>query len=166
MGIETIALVAGAAISGTAAIAAGEQAKATGDYQAEQANADALAAQGEGQVQASKIREEAKRQRAQSVAALAASGVNVSVGTAEQIQTDVTRRGEVDALTAILSGKQASNARVAEGQAAKIAGDNAETAGYLNAAGTALSTFGTASRWRTNVGFSGTQPPAPVQRIS
>lgn len=134
----TIALVAGAAISGMSAISAGQQAKATGNYQAAQAQADADAAAGEARLQASAIRKAGQRQRSAAIAAQAASGVTADVGTAELINTEIIQGSEQDALTAIFSGTTRGKQLGAQAQGYRIAGSNASKAGYMNAASSAL----------------------------
>jgi hypothetical protein len=150
MGIETVLLVAGAAISAGSAISAGRQAKATGEYQAQQAAADANAARESAKLEADQIRKAGQRQRASAVAAQAAAGVKMDTGTAEIINTEITQNAEQDALTTIQSGINRSRQINAGGQASKISGDNANRAGYLNAASTALGAGSSLARgWRT-----------------
>ncbi len=150
MGIETALLIAGTVVSAGSAIQQGRQAKAVGEYQAAQAAADADAARGQSLVQAERIREAGKRQRSAAVAAQAASGVNIGEGTAELINTEITRDAEQDALTAIYSGRVRGQQLDAQGQAARISGDNAGAAGYLNAAGSALRAGANFDGWKTS----------------
>lgn len=144
-GLE-IAAIAGTVISGGAAIYSGVQQNKMADAAANQANADALAAAGEAEVMASKIRKAGKQQQASAVAALAASGVDVQVGTAEQIQTDIAQRTEEDALTTILNGKDSGRRLNRIAAADRIGGSNAMTAGYLNAGSTVLSSVAAQQR--------------------
>lgn len=150
MGIETALLIGAAAVSGVSAISQGNQAAAMGKYQQQQAEADANAAKAAAQLEAANIRKAGERQRSSARAALAASGVNVDTGTAELISTEINQNAEQDALTTIQTGVNRSRVMQAEGQAARISGNNARTAGYLNAASTALSAGATGQRtgWR------------------
>lgn len=150
MGIETVFLLASAGMGSMSAISQGNQAAAMGRYQQQQAEADANAATASAQIEAANIRKAGDRQRSSARAALAASGVNVDTGTAEQINTEIQQNAEQDALTTIQTGVNRGRVINAEGQAARIAGDNARTAGYMNAGSTALSAFSTAQRtgWR------------------
>lgn len=153
-----------------------QQSIAIGNYQRAQAEADAETARGEAVLQAGKIREATKRQRSAAIAATAASGTSVSDGTAELINFEIMRDGEKDALTTILSGNTRARQIIVSGQGASISADtaaanarqngaaalasgkNAKSAGYVNAASSALR-FGSqaASGWAStaNSGNSG-----------
>lgn len=151
MGIETATLLAYAAAASAAvgtysAIQQGEQADAMGEYQQRQAEADAAIRESEAMVQARQIRKAADQQRAAARAALASSGVTVGAGTAELIDKDINANAQQDALTAIYNGNTAALQTRQEGAISKIAGSNARSAGYMNAASTALSGIGTAYR--------------------
>jgi hypothetical protein len=135
---STLMLVA-AGVSAGSAIYQGQQAEDMGNYQAAQAQADANAAQGDAEVQAMQIREAGKRQRSAAVAAQAASGVDIGSGTAELINTEITKNSEQDAISSILSGKYRGKQLSNQGAFAKIKGENAAMAGYTSAAGTAMS---------------------------
>lgn len=150
MGIETALLIGSAVVGGTSAIMQGNQAAKMGKYQQQQAEADANAATASAQLEAANIRKAGERQRSSARAALAASGVNVDEGTAEMISTDIQQGAEQDALTTIQTGVNRGRVMQAEGQAARIEGNNRRTAGFLNAGQTALSAGNTAYRtgWR------------------
>jgi hypothetical protein len=137
--IAAYAALASAAVGTYSAIQQGNQQKAQADYQAAQAQADADAAASQAQVEAEQIRKAAMKQRAAARAALADSGVNVDVGTAELVQSDIQQQGEQDALTTILNGNNARAKLNSQADAFTIAGSNAQTAGYINAGRTALS---------------------------
>ncbi len=147
--IAAYAALASAAVGTYSAIQQGNQQKAQADYQAAQAQADADAAASQAQVEAEQIRKAAMKQRAAARAALADSGVNVDVGTAELVQADVQQQGEQDALTTILNGNNARAKLNSQADAFTIAGSNAQTAGYVRGATTALSAFGRPSGWKT-----------------
>lgn len=134
---STIMLVAAGVSAGTA-IYQGQQAEEMGDYKNAQAQADANAAQGDAEVQAMQIREAGKRQRSAAVAAQSASGVDIGSGTAELINTEITKGAEQDAISTILSGRYRGQQLSNQGAFAKIKGENAANAGYASAAGTAL----------------------------
>lgn len=142
------AAVASAAVGAGAAIYSGDQQRKAMHANADQAQADADAAAAEGRVQAQKLREAAKRQRASAAAALAASGVDVGEGTAELIQQDITDRGEQDALTTILSGSRRSALLGREAEVSRIGGSNAQTAGYIGAASSVLSSANSYYGWK------------------
>lgn len=147
--IAAYAAVASAAVGTYSAIQQGNQQKAQADYQAAQAQADADAAASQAQVEAEQIRKAAVKQRAAARAALADSGVNVDVGTAELVQSDVQQQGEQDALTTILNGNNARAKLNSQADAFQLAGSNAQTAGYLRGASTALSSFSASRGWKT-----------------
>lgn len=154
MGIETAILIAGAAVSAGSAISQGQQAKATGRYQAAQIQADADATRAEAQLQAEQIRKAGQRQRSAATAAMAASGVKTDTGTAELINTEIIKNAEEDALTTIQSGGTRSRQLNAGAQSALIGGNNAAKAGYMGAATSALGAGARVSRsgWRTPAG--------------
>lgn len=144
--------LAGSAISAVGAIQQGQQAKAMGNYQAEQAAADAEAARAQAQLEAGKIRTAGARQRSAAIASMASAGVDSNVGTAELINKEITSSAEEDAINAIFGGNTRSKQLNAQGQAARISGSNAAKAGFINAGSSALragATFG--SGWRSSV---------------
>lgn len=147
-GVE-IALVASSVLAAGGAVASGQQQKKMANYQAAQANADAEAARGAAKVQADRIRKAGRQQAAQANAALAASGVETGEGTALRITSDITGSAEQDAMTTILNGMNTGARFNAQAQADKISGNNAASAGYINAAGSLLQAGGTAySGWK------------------
>jgi hypothetical protein len=153
--LTTALMAAGSAVSALGSIAQGQQAKAMGNYQAEQAAADAEAARGQAQVEAAKIRKAGERQRSSAIASMAAAGVDSNVGTAELINKEIAAGAEEDALTAVFGGNTSARRLNAQGQAAKIRGDNEATAGFLDSGSTALragSAFG--KGWRSTVKLS------------
>lgn len=83
---------------------AAKQQESNLNFQAAQSAADARAEQGAAEVEAMRIRKAAKAQRAQAVAAAAASGVDVNSPTAVRIDQEITKNAEEDALTTILNG--------------------------------------------------------------
>lgn len=151
-------MVAGTAITAGSAIQQGEQAAAMGNYQNAQAQADAEAAKGDALIQARQIREAGKRQRSAATAASAASGFSINDGTAELINNQIDQAAEQDALTAILGGNSQAQRLRAQGEAAKIGGENARTAGYMSAIG---SGFKAGSGWKSTTPSSNQIPMQP-----
>lgn len=147
--VAAYAAITAAAVGTYSAVQQGNQAKAQADYQAEQAQADANAAASQAQVEAEQIRKATLKQRAAARAALADSGVNVDVGTAELIQSDIQQQGEQDALTTILNGKNSASKLNSQADAFQMAGSNAQTAGYLRGVSSALSAFSRTNGWKT-----------------
>ncbi len=143
-------LVAATAANAVGQIVQGNQAKAFGNFQQAQANADAQAEQEAGQVRAAKIRKAGTLQRSEATAALASSGVETGAGTALKIDQYQTRTIEEDALQEMLYGSRKAARLQQEGEAAAMAGKNAQTRGYLGAAASLLSSGATLSKgWKT-----------------
>ena len=145
MGVETM-LIVGALASAGGAIASGVQQKKMLGAQADQANADADAAAGAARVKANKIREQGKRQAAAARAALAASGVNVDLGTSVLINDDINTQSEKDALLGIDNAKDAASRLRNQATLLNMEGSAAQTAGIVNAGATVLSA-GAQSKW-------------------
>lgn len=147
--IAAYAAAAAAVIGGYTAIEQGNAARDQKNYQAAQAQADAETAAGQSEVEAAQIRKSVQKQRSQARAALSESGVNVDVGSAELVQSDIEQQGEKDALTTIYNGTTKKRQLQAQAQGLTIAGVNAQNAGYFNAASSALSGISSASGWKT-----------------
>jgi hypothetical protein len=160
MGIETAALVgyaaAAASVVGTAVsvysqMEQADQADKIANQQANQAREDAQFAASEAQVQARQIRKAADKQRSEARGALAASGVVVGVGTAEQIDEEIQAGGEEDALMAIYDGTNRARAINQGGQISASRSRNAATASRYGAATSALQGGSTLARgWNTS----------------
>jgi len=165
MGIETAALVgyaaAAASVVGTAVsvysqMEQADQADKIANQQANQAREDAQFAASEAQVQARAIRKAADKQRSEARGALAASGVVVGVGTAEQIDQEIQAGGEEDALMAIYDGSNRARAIGQQGEIASSRSRNAASASRYGAATSAIQGGATVARgWNTSVGRKG-----------
>jgi hypothetical protein len=113
------------------------------------------------------IRRAGRRQVGQANAAYAASGVVVGEGSAGEVEGHIRQDVEHDAFQALLEGNRRGRGMQVGAAMLRLDGSMRATAGYVNAAGTALG--GTyqgmrANGWRTaGPGFSGTQAPAPVE---
>lgn len=142
MGFAAVAQIAAMAISAGAAIHQGETQKNYNNYLASQAQADARAEQGAAQVEAERIRKAAREQRAEAIATIASGGVDVNSGTALKIDQRISRDAEEDAALTILYGKDKAVRLSAESDAYRMQGKQAQTAGYVSAAGTLLSSAG------------------------
>lgn len=132
-------MVASSAVSAIGSLQQGQQQKDYANYQAAQAEADAKAERDAAEVHADKIRKAARQQAGQARAAIAGSGVDVGEGTPVDINSSIYGNAEEDAWSTILTGKSKSNQLNAQAEGFRISGDNAETASYFNAAGSALS---------------------------
>ena len=137
---------------------ASKQAEANAKFDAAQKQADAKVEADAAQIEAQRIRDAAKKQRVQAVAAAAASGVDVNSPTALRINEDITRNSEEDAVLTILGGRD-SAARLQQGaQASRIAGSQARAAGRVQQATTLLSAASTAyngGNWRRSPNAGG-----------
>ena len=144
-----VASVAASAVSAYSSIEQGKSQKKWANYQADQAQADANAEAGYAQVEAAKIREAGQRQRGQARAAMAASGIKVDEGVAININEDIAQGAEEDALNAIFGGIDRQKRGYAQASADRSRGQQASTAGKINAAGTLLNSGAQAyAGWR------------------
>lgn len=98
MGVETMMMVA-AAVGAAGTIYNGMQQAEAADNQAQIAENNAAYEADANKQHAEKIRRMAKAQRGEANAALAASGVKLGEGTALEVQKDITKRSEEDALS-------------------------------------------------------------------
>lgn len=165
MGIETAALVgyaaAAASVVGTAVsvysqMEQADQADKIANQQANQAREDAQFAASEAQVQARAIRKAADKQRSEARGALAASGVVVGVGTAEQIDEEIQAGGEEDALMAIYDGTNRARAITQGGEINASRSRNSANAARYGAATSALQGGATLARgWNTSAAKKG-----------
>lgn len=149
-----IALVIGAVGTGVSVysqVQQADQAKDTANQQQAQAAEDAAYAASEAQVQARTIRKAAERQRAEARASLAGSGVVVGEGTAEQIDSEIGRDAEQDALMAVYDGNNRARSISVAGNQAAQRSRNASTAATTGAFTSALQGGSTLARgWNTS----------------
>lgn len=132
-------------------VQAGKQEEAWGKYQAAQAEADANAERGAGQVEAERIRKLGKRQRAEADAAFAGSGIAINEGSALDINRDISQGAEEDAYMAIVAGNDRGARLDADAVGARIGAKNAKRAGYLGATATVLGGAAqVASGWKSS----------------
>lgn len=124
----TAVLVIGSAVSATGSVMAGDAKKKAAYDEASQVEMDA-------RIRAKNIRKLAAETRGAARAGYAASGVVVDEGTPLITDAYITRESELDALYTILSGESRSKSLRKTGKAAA-------TAGYIGAATTALSAYG------------------------
>lgn len=122
--------------------------------QANQDNTTAQSIQDAGYQTAQRMRTQGKSTEGQANAALAASGVDVSQGTAQDVRTKIDQNAQQDALNTILNAdSKATNMRTQAGFEQAGAAD-AIKAGKLGVAKTALSAFGgaatTSNNWKTS----------------
>ena len=113
------------------------------------------------------IRRAGHRQQAAANAGYAAAGVQVGQGSADDVEREIGANTEHDTYQALLEGSRRGSGLQTQASFTRIQGSMAQTAGMVNAAGTALGGTYSAMRangWRTaGPGFSGTQAPAPLE---
>jgi len=132
-------LLVGSTLLGTGAAVHQAQTQSNyNNYLAAQAAADAKAEKGAAEVEAERIRKAGKQQRAEAIAALAASGVDVNSGTALKIDQRIARDSEEDAVLTLTGGSDRALRLEAEAQGSRQAASRAQAAGYVSAAGNLL----------------------------
>lgn len=144
------AAAASAAFGVYTAIESGKAEEQTADDNAEIARRNAAQDKDAAVSQAQKIREAAARQKAAATASLAGSGVDVGTGTAVTINDEITLNSEQDAFTTILSGSRSAQSSLNQAGMFESQGNNAKTAGYMNAGSSLLSAGASiASGWKS-----------------
>ena len=124
--------IAGAALSGASAIAGGVMQKQQADYQAKVAERNALAERMKGAAEAERIAGKYDRIRGQQAAAAAASGVDPTAGSASLIINQATAKNEaLDTMSALWNAESSADAFAAQAKGYKMAGSNAQTAGFI-----------------------------------
>lgn len=140
-GISATTWVALAAAAASAAAAAyqGHVQKQTAEVNAELQRREGEQQKDAAMAQAEKIRKAGAAQASQANAALAASGVSIGEGTPVRINEDIYKGSESDAYNTLLTGTRSQ--RTANDQAGLLQyqGKAAQTAGYINAGASLLS---------------------------
>ena len=151
--------VVGQVGQGRAADRQARGAAAESEYQAALALDDA-------QAEAANIRRAGARQRGETLAGIAASGVKIGEGSAGDAERQVMEQAARDEYMTILTGDRQASAYRRQAANQRAAGRDARRAANIGAFSSLLSaggSFARASGWRSNgPGFSGTQAPAPV----
>ena len=136
---STVVAAAATSVSAYSAVAAGENAKETADYNAEMQRRAAHDAVVRGEIEASEKRQQAKRIIATQTAGFAANGVNINSGSPLDVLTETAGMGELDALRTLNNAQRHASGLTANADLVQAQGKQQQTAGYYNAAGTALS---------------------------
>jgi len=166
--IAVVAMAASAAVSAVGAIQQGAAAAAQGrsQQQAQQYNAiikqqNAQAARQQAGARENQQRRISRQLLGQQRAALAQAGIGVGFGSALDIEEQSAIRAEFDALTIRYEGEMQAKGLLAaaeqdlfQGQVARAAGKNAQTASYISAGASLLS--GAAQYGAYRGGFSPT----------
>lgn len=151
------AVAASAAYSSYSSVQQGKQAALNADAQAEQSQNDADNAASAATVQADRIRKMARIQAGQARASLAASGVEVGEGTALNINEEITKNAEEDAVMTILNGQNQKKRGYVDSQNMALYGQQQQSAANSQAVGTVLSTGAQLGMWKASAaGRNGT----------
>ena len=158
--LTTLAIIAIAAIAistGVSAYGAKVSADAQSDaskYSAAVARNNAPAQGQQAQFEAQQIRDRNRRVLASQRAAFASSGVDPESGTALDVRGDSATQGELQALTAIYTGRVGSNAQLAQARLDSAQAGFAQTAGYISMAGSVVGGIGGAASIAANPNFN------------
>lgn len=130
---------------------AGKYARGQADLQASQAEYQATVEQKAALDTAAIIRRAGRRQIGQATAAYAGAGVQVGEGSAGEVERQITQDVEHDAFQTILQGDRRARGLQTDATLMRIDGKSKETAGYVNAVGTLLSSGAQAyAGWKTS----------------
>lgn len=157
--IAIAATLGGGAMQAAGQIQAGNAAKASANYNAaiarmnaDQAKNNQQIASQTGMAQTGMQEQKTRAEFGQTLANQAGSGVDVNSGSFSDVQASERTLGDLDALTVRQNAtKEAFGYKVqetnqrAQGELDKFEGKNAQTAGYIGAAGTLLGTAGSSS---------------------
>jgi hypothetical protein len=141
-GLEVMALAQGAS-----ALAGGYAQQQAGRTQDALMQAEAAGVRDAAKAQADQVRRQTGRTRGAARAALAGAGVDVTQGSATQIQQDIDQRGEDEALQTLLTGERRARNSEFQGRQARQVGN----AAMVQSALSAVQGYGM-SRWRTGSG--------------
>jgi hypothetical protein len=134
LAVTAVAAVASAAVSASAAKTQGDNAQKIADYNAAIDRNNALVAAQQSQYEADRIRSRNRRIMGSQQAAYAHSGVDINSGSPNDVASDSGIQGEMDALTALYTGKIQASRQLAEADLQTARGQAAQSAaGYAQA---------------------------------
>ena len=139
-------MIVGAGMQASSAISSGITAKGNANLQAGDLEYQAAVERDNAQAAAEYYRREGQRTRGSTVAAVAASGVVVGDGSAGDAERQVVQDSMTDERLALLRGDQTARQLQARATITRRAGRDALRAGYLNAATSLMSSYGSYSR--------------------
>lgn len=128
----------GAGVSGYAAVKSGESQKEAMDYNAEMDRQKAQDALQRGAIDAAAKQDRARKIASTQAEGAAMSGVSLDTGTPLALLTETAGLGELDKLRSINNAQRVAWGMNAQADLDKYQGEGAQTAGYLNGAGTFL----------------------------
>lgn len=150
-GVE-IAMLSAATFSTVGTIYSGIQQAEAADNQAQIAENNAAYEADANKQQAEKIRRMARAQRGEANAALAASGVKLGEGTALEVQKDITKRSEEDALSAMLTGSRALKSGSDQADMLRASGNAAMVGSAVSVLATGANAYGNWKRIQPKAG--------------
>ncbi|CAM4032242.1 hypothetical protein [Ectopseudomonas alcaliphila] len=148
-------MAAAAAYSAYSTVQSGKQQQLNADAQADQAELDAKTEKSAAMVQADRIRKLARIQQGEATSALAASGVDVGEGTALNINREIYENAEEDAILTVFGGNNRAQRLTVDAKNTRMAGNQARSNSYGQAASTLLSTGASMySGWKSSGGVN------------
>ena len=148
--IALVAMAAGTAINSYGQYQQGQAANAAAKYNAKMAEYSAQDAQRRGEEEAQAIQRKAASLKSSQRVSLAARGLDLGYGTAQDLQDQTDFFGLMDAQTTRYNAARDAWGARAQGTLARAEGRAAAYQGTLGAAGTLLSGAGqVASKWKT-----------------
>ena len=139
------ATVAGTALSATAAIEGGQASKSAANANANVQRQQAVQAETVGADQAAREVQQSKQLAARQAAIGAAGGLDTTTGTMSNVIQQTTEYGELDALRITNNAAMSAWGMNAQADITQFQGNQAQTAGYLNAGSSILGAAGKAA---------------------
>jgi hypothetical protein len=136
--LAAVAVLAATAVSAVGAISAGNAQKNAAGYNAAVDRNNSIQAQNAADAQAVVQDQNTKAKLGAQKVAYAASGVDPNTGTPLDVMTNTATQGKLDALTLRYGGQVQGLRNQSAATIAEYEGSQAQTAGYLGAAGSLL----------------------------
>lgn len=131
--------VISAVVSAAGAVYSGQQQKKAADYNADVNKKNAETAQQQAMFDAEQQRAQNRKLLGAQRAAYSASGIDPDGGSPIDVQRDSAAQGELEALTAIYTGRSSANASNARATLNRMEGRAAVTGSYFSAGASLLS---------------------------
>jgi len=136
------ATVAGAAMSAYGAVKAGDDAKDAANFNADIQRKQAIQTENTAADNAAQQKEKGRRLAASQVAQGAAGGIETTSGTMSDLVAETTKYSELDSLRITNNAARQAWGYKSQADLDLYKGDQAQTAGYMNAAGSILGGLG------------------------
>jgi hypothetical protein len=140
--IAAVAAVAGTGVSAYSAVAAGDNARATANYNAQVEQNAAQDAEQRGAIAAAEHDQQTRQLIARQNATMSASGVDTSSGSPLDILTGTAGMGKLDSLRILNNAQRTADGLQAQSGLDLFKGGAAQTAGYFGAGGSILGGLG------------------------